>query len=132
MVLSVVAGIINRGPLFLVALRPPHVPFSGYWEFPGGKIELGESSFDALKRELYEEIGIHVTDAHPFLKFQHTYPNRTIDLDVWQITHFSGEPQGIEGQQLAWVTLSELGQLEFPDANRRVVKHLNLLTSYST
>src|SRR3990167_135111 len=123
--LPVVAGGIKFAEkFFFVALRPPHPPFSGYWEFPGGKIEAGESPFVALIRELKEELGILVKTADPLLRFQHTYPNRIIDLHVWQVKTFTGKPHGREGQVIDWVTLEKLQQLEFPGANKKVVDFL--------
>src|SRR3990167_7470308 len=102
--LKVVTGIIqNKAGLFFIALRPSHVPYSGIWEFPGGKIEPGESPYDALVRELKEEIGITVEQAHLFMQFQYPYPDRSLDLSAWLVTQYQGEPYGAEGQTINWV-----------------------------
>ena len=123
--LKVVSGVIqNNEGLYFVALRPPHVPFSGVWEFPGGKIEAGESPFEALVRELKEEIGITVIAANLLMQFQHAYPTRIIDMSAWQITHYEGQPYGAEGQGCDWVSPEKLTTLVFPEANYVLINHL--------
>lgn len=124
-ILKVVSGVIrNKAGYYFIALRPPHVPFSGVWEFPGGKIEPGESHFEALARELREEIGIEVKHAEPLLTFQHTYSTRIIDMSAWHIIDYTGEPHGAEGQEIAWVPPEKLLTLTFPDANYTLINHI--------
>lgn len=123
--IHVVAGIIcNSIGEILVALRPKHVLQGGLWEFPGGKIEAGETPFQALVRELQEEINIHVVRAKHFMSLQHQYPERVVMLEVWQIEEFDGTPHGNEGQEIRWVTAHVLAELDFPEGNREVVELL--------
>lgn len=94
----------------LLAQRPAGKIAEGYWEFPGGKIEPGESSPEALARELQEEIGVTVRRAHRLIRFAHHYSNRSVMLDTWCITVFDRTPQGREQQALEWVQPSQLAQ----------------------
>lgn len=123
--LKVVSGVIcNAEGLYLIALRPPHVPFPGVWEFPGGKVEADEDNFTALKRELFEEVGVTVTHATPLLNFQHAYPNRIIDMSAWSIQTYEGEAYGAENQAIAWVKAEKLITLPFPEGNRILINYL--------
>lgn len=123
--IHVVIGVLyNAKGELLLAEREKHKFQGGRWEFPGGKVEVQEDAFHALKREMREEIGIDVVSANAWRQFQHTYPDRTILLDVWNISDYIGEPHGKEGQQLRWVSLADLASLEIPDANWDVVKML--------
>lgn len=123
--LHVVIGIL-RDELgrVLIALRPPHVYMPGVWEFPGGKVESGEDALAALKREYHEEIGIEISQAHPLLEHQHSYPDRTVFLDVWEIEEYRGEPKGCEGQEIHWAALSELNDYTFPEGNGPIIEFL--------
>lgn len=112
----------------LIALRPPHVPFGNLWEFPGGKVELGEPMQSALHRELKEEVGIHVMRATPWLSVQCTAacPSEQIRLEVWQVHHFTGTAYGREGQSIRWVPIANLGDYPFPQANQTMLHALQL------
>lgn len=120
--LHVVAAVIrgNDGRVFL-AKRPSHISQGGKWEFPGGKVEVGETRFAALQRELLEEIGITVVAAKPLIQVRHRYVERLVRLDVWEVTQFTGEPHGREGQETRWVSVHELTGLTFPAANLSVI-----------
>lgn len=87
---------------FLLAQRPPDKIWAGYWEFPGGKIEAGETPYHALVRELREELGIAVTTAYPWITRVFTYPHATVRLHFFRVTAWSGELHPHEGQQFAW------------------------------
>ena len=108
----------------LITRRPDHVHQGGLWEFPGGKVERGESVIDALGRELREELGITVRVAEPLLQTGHAYPDRRVLLDVWRVTDFQGEPQGREGQPLAWVSPGEMEHFAFPAADAPIIAAL--------
>jgi 8-oxo-dGTP diphosphatase len=108
----------------LVARRSAQQHQGGLWEFPGGKVEKDESVRDALSRELYEELGIEVDAAYPFKLIDHRYTDRHVLLDVWRVTRFTGEPMPRESQPLAWRTIAELDQDEFPEANRQIIRAL--------
>ncbi|CAD5106850.1 Nudix family hydrolase [Zestomonas carbonaria] len=114
----------------LLARRPEDKHQGGLWEFPGGKVEEGEPVEVALARELEEELGIRVERASPLIQVNHDYPDKHVLLDVWDVTAFAGEPHGAEGQPLAWVTPRELGDYEFPAANRPIVHAARLPRQY--
>ena len=87
---------------FLLAQRPPGKIWAGYWEFPGGKIEAGETPYHALKRELHEELGVEVETAYPWITRVFTYPHATVRLNFFCVTEWRGELHPHEGQQFAW------------------------------
>ena len=123
--LHVVAGIIkNAEGKYLIAKRPDEKHLGGLWEFPGGKRENNESAFEALRRELQEEINIQVIDAKPFLQIEHAYPEKNILLDVWEITDYLGEPIGLEGQTILFIPAVDLKHYAFPAANLNIVEKL--------
>lgn len=92
----------------LIAQRPPGKHAAGSWEFPGGKLNDGESPAEALARELHEELGVTVVAATPFLTCRHDYPERSVELYVFLVGTFRGEPRAVEGQPLRWVPVAEL------------------------
>lgn len=89
MSVHVAAGVLcDAAGRVLLAERPAGKHLAGSWEFPGGKVEAGESPFAGLKRELHEELGVVVEAAHPLVRLTHSYPNLDIDLDVWLVTSY--------------------------------------------
>ena len=90
---------------YLLAQRPEGKPYAGYWEFPGGKLEAGESVEDALARELHEELGIAVTACHRWHTLEHDYPHAYVRLFFCKVTEWTGEPHGREGQAFVWQSL---------------------------
>jgi 8-oxo-dGTP diphosphatase len=115
------AVIIGEDGKILIARRPDHVHKGGLWEFPGGKVEEGEGVRVALARELEEELAIGVIGAEPLLNIHHVYTEKTVLLDVWMVTKFSGDPRGNEGQDIAWVAVDQLGEYQFPEANQPII-----------
>lgn len=95
-----------------------------YWEFPGGKINPGESSAAALARELKEELAIGVTAFEHFLALQHDYPDLLVAIDFYLVSAWSGEPAGAEGQALRWVALEDLGESRLLPADRPLIAAL--------
>ncbi|QQS55866.1 MAG: 8-oxo-dGTP diphosphatase MutT [Candidatus Competibacteraceae bacterium] len=124
--MHVAVGIVTGADgAVLITRRPDHVHQGGLWEFPGGKVEHGESVIAALGRELREELGIAVRAAEPLLRTGHAYPDdRRVLLDVWRVTDFEGEPHGREGQPLVWASLSEMKQFAFPAADAPIIAAL--------
>ncbi|MDF2939581.1 MAG: hypothetical protein K0R66_223 [Gammaproteobacteria bacterium] len=123
--LHVVVGIIiNHNKECCIAKRAKHVHLGGLWEFPGGKVESNETAQAALTRELYEELGIMVEQAKSFTQIPHDYEDRKVLLDFWLVTAFKGEPKGKEGQPVKWVSLQELKNYEFPEANKPIISKL--------
>ena len=119
-----VGVILNSQQQVLVARRAEHAEQGGLWEFPGGKIEATENSYQALCRELREELGITVITAEPLLQFGHDYSKYHVNLITWMVRKFSGQPLGLEGQPLKWVNIHELANLEFPAANQKIIAQL--------
>ena len=125
-----VAVIKNQSNEVLISLRAQDVHQGGLWEFPGGKVESGESVLDALKREISEELDIEISHAKPFKIIRHVYSDKTVVLDVWLVDQFSGEPRGAEGQVIKWELIDELNQNDFPAANRSIINSLVLPERY--
>jgi 8-oxo-dGTP diphosphatase len=107
---------------FLIAQRPKGKHLEDYWEFPGGKLEPGESPWQALQRELTEEISILPTKASPYIQVYHRYPDRNILLDVWLVEEYRGEVVSAEGQQLRWINLSQVDRYRLPPADLPIIE----------
>ncbi|HJV83575.1 NUDIX domain-containing protein [Noviherbaspirillum sp.] len=86
----------------LLGQRPEGKPYAGYWEFPGGKVEQGESILEALKREFLEELGVQVLSAEPWCGVEYVYPHAHVRLHFYISRDWQGEPQSLEGQAFAW------------------------------
>ncbi len=119
-----VAVIVNTKQEVLLALRHVHQHQGGLWEFPGGKVDADETVYDALLREINEELGIIITSAQPLLKVTHEYNDKSVLLDVWQVDKFEGSPKGQEGQKLRWGLISALNAVDFPAANMPIITAL--------
>jgi len=123
----VAVGVVRDGEgRVLIALRPSHKHQGDLWEFPGGKIEAGESCEAALERELFEELGITVRRSIPLIGIPFHYPDKKVFLDVREVVSFDGEPHGKEGQPLRWVPIQELSNYTFPAANTPIVNSILL------
>lgn len=129
--IHVAAAVIRSSDgLVLIAKRPLDKHQGGLWEFPGGKVEVGETVEAALAREVQEELNITVTKARPLIQVRHDYPDKQVLLDVWEVLAFSGEPHGAEGQPLAWVESADLPNYPFPAANRPIITAARLPDQY--
>lgn len=130
--LQVAVGVIkNAQGEVLIAQRPHHVHQGGLWEFPGGKVEAGETVLAALQRELHEELGITVMHANPLIQIRHHYAEVSVLLDVWTVESFSGVAYGKENQAIQWVKLFNLSHYTFPAANVPIVRAVQLSRYYA-
>ncbi|MBN8279885.1 MAG: 8-oxo-dGTP diphosphatase MutT [Gammaproteobacteria bacterium] len=121
----VAAGILGDGAgRVLIARRADRAHAGGCWEFPGGKLHAGESAADALARELREELGIEVRAATPFMVHRHDYPERRVELHVFRVSAWDGEPRGLEGQPLRWVGVDELPACGLLEADAPIAEAL--------
>jgi len=108
--LDVAVGILlDSSGRYLLSCRPAGRPSAGFWELPGGKIEPGETVFQALKRELHEELGLAIDAAadhcHPFFTLEHASPRAVVRLQVWLVRKWHSQPTPREGQRLCWLSL---------------------------
>ena len=126
--LLVVAGALcDAAGRVLIAQRPATKHMAGRWEFPGGKVARGESEREALSRELREELGIEVRESQFCLRLSHSYPERTVELSFWLVRNFAGEPQGLDGQKLKWVSAAQLDREDILEADRPFIEALQRL-----
>lgn len=126
----VAAALIDADGRVLLAQRPEGKHLAGYWEFPGGKVEPGETPVQALQREILEEIGVRVASAEPLIRIPWSYETRRILLDVYRVKTFEGVPHPCEGQPLKWVPATALDPNEMPDADHPVIHALALPQRY--
>ena len=130
--LHVAVGVVqNEKGEVLIAKRPDHVHQGGLWEFPGGKVEIGETVQQALTRELNEELGIEVQFIEPLIKIPYHYPDRSVLLDVWTVKSFTGQAVGREGQIIEWRAVDALSGYAFPAANQPIITALSLPRFYA-
>jgi 8-oxo-dGTP diphosphatase len=128
---EVAAAVVERSDgSFLLAQRPPGKVYAGYWEFPGGKIETGETPLLALKRELHEELGIEAQTAFPWISRVYAYPHATVRLNFMRVTRWCGEPSARELQKFSWQRPEALTVGPMLPANAPVLKSLRLPLVY--
>jgi 8-oxo-dGTP diphosphatase len=107
-VVEVAVGVLIRADgAVLLADRPPGKPYAGYWEFPGGKVEPGETVAEALVRELREELGVEVRESVSWMVYEHDYPHAYVRLHFRRISDWSGTPRAVEGQRLMFLRAGE-------------------------
>ena len=119
-VVAVVAAIIEDTDRFLLTRRQPGVHLAGLWEFPGGKIDPGETPTGALQRELREELDVGVEPGEVLFNTRHAYPDRTVELTFYRC-RLKGDPRPLLGQEMRWVPRSELASLGFPPADTELI-----------
>ena len=123
--IRVAAGVLeDASGRVLIARRRAGSHLEGWWEFPGGKMETGEGPREALVRELDEELGITVEGAEPLVAYRHEYPERVVELSVWQVRGYRGKPVGLQGQPLRWVSVAELLSAGLLPADQPIVDAL--------
>ena len=120
----VVAAIIRKNGSILLTRRFNNVHLPGLWEFPGGKVEPGETLEAALHREIEEEIGVQVAVNGEYFKVEHAYATKTIRLHFFECTILAGEPRALEVADLRWVAPAELTSYPFPEADKELVERL--------
>ena len=120
------AALLDENGRILIQRRPAQAHLGGLWEFPGGKLEPGETRRAGLVRELREELGVEATQMAPLIAIPHDYPDKRILLDVWTVQQWRGEVHGREGQPVEWVAPSDLVRYDFPLADRPVLGALGL------
>jgi len=130
--LHIAVGVIqDASGRVLIAQRRPGTPGAGKWEFPGGKRESNEDIEAALARELHEELDLTLHAARPLIRFSHDYADRTVLLDIWLVTDWSGEVHGREGQRIAWAAPGRLLDYDMLEANTPVVHAIQLPSRYA-
>lgn len=131
-VVDVAVAVVQRSDgRVLLAERPLHKVSGGYWEFPGGKFNAGENPAQALARELHEEIGVELDVAHPWLTYEHTYPDKVVRLHFFRVTAWHGTPRGNEGQRVSWEDPYAPSVSPLLPANDKVLRALRLAPVYA-
>lgn len=129
--LRVAIGIVkNELDQLLLTKRADTKHLAGTWEFPGGKVASQESFKMALRRELLEEVGIHITQTRKIIEFNHRYDDYYIHFQVYEITQYLNKISAKEGQPIRWVKLKELDEVQFPAANNVIIDALRLPSLY--
>jgi mutator protein MutT len=123
-VTHVAIGIVVRDGKVLICRRRADDPLSGYWEFPGGKIEPGESPAECLHRELLEELAIGVCIRTTLDTIEYAYPHIKVHLHPFLCDHIAGEAKPLAAEELRWIRPTELADYKFPPANDDLLKHL--------
>lgn len=123
-VVEVAAGLVYREGRYLIARRKAGVHLAGFWEFPGGKREPGETLEECLQRELFEELNIRIDVPIPFQIVRHQYPEKTVELHFFRCGIESGQATAIDCAEIRWVWPHELADFEFPPADRLVIEAL--------
>ena len=121
--LVVVAAVIEQQDCFLITKRAACDHLAGCWEFPGGKLESGESLTDALRREMREELDVEIEIGEQIDYVEHAYPNRSVCLHFYRC-QLKGKPRPMLNQQIRWVKRRELATLEFPLADKALIVRL--------
>lgn len=122
--IPVVTGIIRKNGQVLLGQRPEGNSLAGQWEFPGGKIELGENPVTALKRELQEELGIEAEIGALRLAHTHAYGEKGILILFFDVTLWKGEPKQKHHNGLIWASPNQIPEMDIPEANRLILPQL--------
>lgn len=128
--LQIAVGILKKQNDVLIALRQVGQDHADHWEFPGGKVEAGETVLEALVREFQEEIGVATTGWQPLIEIPWEYPKVQVHLNVFITESYSGQPSGQEGQEVKWTSIDSLSDYTFPEANQGIMTALQLPSQY--
>ena len=120
----VAAALFDGAGRVLIAQRPAGKVLAGRWEFPSGKVAAGESEGNALTRELREELGVEVIAARPFMRVTHAYEEHDVELSLWIVERYLGEPRSLDAQALKWVAPAQLAAEDLLEADRPFVAAL--------
>jgi len=123
-IVHVAVGVIQQENKFFLTKRLADSHQGGKWEFPGGKVEENETVYQALYRELKEEVAIEALTCTPLMQISHDYGDKKVLLEVFVVDNFTGTAKALEGQQSAWFTLAEFSELNFPAANQAIIEKL--------
>ncbi len=123
-VVEVAAGLVYREGRYLIAKRKTDVHLAGFWEFPGGKREPGETFEDCLGRELFEELNIRIGTPVPFQVVRYQYPEKIVELHFFRCGIESGQATAVDCAEIRWVWPHELEDFEFPPADRPILEAL--------
>ncbi len=126
-----VAVIKDAQGQILITQRKADAHLGGLWEFPGGKFEVGENAESALSRELFEELNIKPIKTTPLIELNFDYPEVSVRLYVYEVSHFSGEVIAREGQDFRWIIRAELDQYQFPEANKAILSAIKVGRQYA-
>lgn len=125
-------GVIwNNQQQILIDRRRPGGTLGGLWEFPGGKLEPGETVEECIKREILEELGIEIEVGKHLMTIEHDYTHLRVTLRVYHCCHISGVPQALECEEVCWVTLDEINSFQFPAANKHIITALQMMSNES-
>lgn len=124
--IKVALAVIKKGDKIFIQKRPSTGLMAGLWEFPGGKIEKGESAVDAIHREIAEEVGISIKNVKVIKRIKHAYTSFKVDLHCFEAEHAEGKVQLKFASEGKWVKLSELSEYPFPAADVQLINDLNL------
>lgn len=122
--IPVVTAMMRKGDEVLLGLRPEGHNLAGYWEFPGGKVEPGESPQEALRRELEEELGIEAEIGPVRLTASHSYGETGILLLFFEVPYWKGEPKTVHHSGLKWVKIEDLFKENLPEANKNLLDEI--------
>ena len=122
--IPVAAGVLRKGDQVLLGKRPPEGSLPGLWEFPGGKMEVGESPEEALKRELNEELGIEAEVGEVFATSTHNYGDKGILLMFFWVDYWKGETKALHHDKVEWVDLEKINERDIPDSNKLVLEKI--------
>ncbi|MDX1351663.1 MAG: Nudix family hydrolase [Thiomicrorhabdus sp.] len=128
--LDIAVGVLKQGDKVCLSLRQQHQSHANHWEFPGGKIEVGEGVYDALRREFMEELGVETAQWQKLIEIPWHYEKVSVRLHVYQTSDYVGKPFGNEGQIIKWFSINELCNLSFPAANKGILRALQLAEHY--
>ena len=120
----VAAALYDEAGRVLIAERPAGKHMAGRWEFPGGKIAPGESEAEALARELKEELGVDFGSGRALMSLSHAYEDRLVELSLWVVASYAGEPASLDGQRLKWVDPARLIDEDILEADRPFIEAL--------